>query len=82
MDGTPNPYAQLCTAIIRQAAEDYRELNAKGEDKIIHKDEGEYSKAEIEEFFRGNWCRTMLRGLGFRINGINLLRQLKSEKLN
>lgn len=74
-----NSVELLCEAIIAQSVEDYRELRKKKKDEIHHKDEGDFSIAELESFFRGDWCRALLNGIQSRIDGVTILRQLKSE---
>lgn len=71
----------LCSDIVEQAVEDYRELRRKNKDEIKHKDEGTFSKEDIESFFRGEWCHDILNGLDSRIDGVNILRQLKNEPI-
>ncbi len=78
---TENSCSLLCSAIVEQAVEDYRLLRKKQVEEIKHKDEGEFSKSEIESFFRGDWCRSILSGFGSRIDGVNILRQLKTETI-
>lgn len=78
---TDSACSLLCSAIVEQAVEDYRELRKKDKEEIIHKDEGIFSKDDIESFFRGAWCRSILNGFGSRIDGVNILRQLKAEPI-
>lgn len=78
---TDNACSLLCSAIVEQAVEDYRLLRKKQVEEIKHKDEGEFSKSEIESFFRGEWCHSILNGFGSRIDGVNILRQLKTETI-
>ena len=65
----------LCIAIFRQAADDYRYLLAN------HKKEAYYmcsscGIAEIEEFFAGDWAREILQGMNITdISGPELLRK-------
>lgn len=71
----------LCTRIIEQAVDDYRELKKKKLSSRETKDKGEYSITEIEEFFHSAWCNEIIlkRGLESRVDGVTILRHLKSE---
>lgn len=71
---------KLANEIIIQAVEDFRDLCRRGVGEINNKDTGEYGIKELEEFFRSDWCRALLRGIGCSItDGVTILRQLKSE---
>lgn len=75
-----SPIQMLCAAVVERAVDDYRLLNEKGKELIENKDEGDFSREEIESFFRSDWCRTLLRGADSRIeDGVQILRNLKSE---
>lgn len=81
MEEDRTPLELLCSRIIEQAVEDYRELKKKKLSSKETKDAGFYSVDEIEEFFHSAWCNEMLlkRGLESRIDGVTILRHLKAE---
>lgn len=74
-----NTMKQLCEAIIQQAVDDYRELKRRGLGWIGSDADGNFSLTEIEHFFRSDWCRDLLHEIDSRIDGVTILRQLKSE---
>lgn len=74
-----NAMKRLCEAIIQQAVNDYQELKRRNIGWIGSVEDGQFSLTEIEHFFRSNWCKALLRGIGSRIDGVTILRHLKSE---
>ncbi len=76
---TDNVLASLCSAVVEQAVEDYRELSRKGIEYFGSDAMGTYSKFEIEQFFKSKWGDLMLRGMGSSIDGFTIIRQLKAE---
>lgn len=72
-------YVSLAMAIIQQAAYDFRDLRNERELKLGDRNEGFYSKDEIEEFFKGKWCSALLANSNCIPNGRRLLRILKEE---
>lgn len=70
---------RLASAIVEQAVLDYRELRTKGVEEIKPFYRGTYSRTEIDAFFRSEWCKAILKGIGSRVDGVTILRQLKSE---
>ena len=59
--------AEIGAAILKQAVEDYRLLLARGVDGICTSSAGNFSRREIEEFFRSDLCDTVISvGLGLR----------------
>lgn len=78
---TDNVAACLCSAIIEQAVEDYRELSGKEIEYRGTVAAGNYSKCEIERFFRSEWGALVLLGMKSRVDGFTILRQLKTENL-
>lgn len=74
-----NPMKQLCEAIVQQAVDDYRELKRRGLGWIGSDADGNFSLTEIEHFFRSDWCKALLHEIDSRIDGVTILRQLKSE---
>lgn len=73
----------LSMAIIMQAIEDYRDLKKKGIESRQTQDEGEYSFAELREFFASDWCRLILKdGLGVRSgSGLEILSALEANTI-
>ena len=66
----------LAGAILKQAVEDYRELIAKGREKIKTASAGNFSRLEIEEFFDSDFCDSMILRLGVRrMTGPEFLRK-------
>lgn len=69
-------YKQLITAVMVQAAVDYRDLDERGIDEMTV-DDYKIGKAEIEEFLLGDWCFNLLEGIGGNLTGKTLLANLK-----
>ena len=69
-------HSLLCKAIVEQAISDYRRLRKTDRESVKTKDEGEYGKQEILEFFFGVWGEVILRtGMGFSDEGITEFRK-------
>jgi len=69
----------LGSAIVFQAAEDYRDLKRRGVEERDVRQVGKYSFVEIEEFLKSEWCNIILRGVGSRFHGDTILRNLRQE---
>ena len=69
----------LCCAIVRQAADDWRDLVRRDRDAQAPPADGSYSREEIAGFLTGAWCKTILMGCGIGTTGRRILRQLESE---
>lgn len=69
----------LGSAIVFQAAEDYRDLRRRGVEERNTRDNGKYSYVEIEKFLKSDWCNIILRGIGSRFRGDTILRNLRQE---
>ena len=50
-----SPIQMLCAAVVERAVDDCRLLNEKGKEFIENKDEGDFSREEIESFFRSDF---------------------------
>ena len=74
-----NTMKQLCEAIIQQAVDDYLELKRRGLEWISSDTDGNFSLTEIEHFFRSDWCNALLHEIDSGIDGVTILRKLKSE---
>ncbi len=74
------PVFGLCCAVIRQAVDDWRDLLRKGSDECSLAADNFYSKAEIAEFLRSDWCRLLLEESRVGTTGKRILRQLESEQ--
>lgn len=70
---------QLAGAIVLQAADDYRDLKKRGKQSHETRGAGDYSVDELTEFFRGEWCSLILKGLGSRFRGRSILLNLRNE---
>lgn len=82
---TKKDVQELCSAIIIQAVNDYRDLIDREKktgiavDKVESKDSGTYGKEEIEEFFLGEWGETIIRdGFNLNMSGSDFLRAAKT----
>lgn len=69
----------IASAIMTQAAVDYRDLRRRNMVERGTDVTGAYSIAEIEAFFYSPWCKCIIKGLGMSTNGRTLLSQLRSE---
>ena len=70
-------FNELALSIIEKAVNDYKlllELNVK---EIDFFDEGRISKAELEDFFRSEWCDFLLGNM--RLTGEDILRYLNRK---
>lgn len=72
--------ADIMSAILVQAVEDYRELTRLHLSRSIDRHGGQYSIEELEQFFAGEFCEWMLQtGLGLhKTEGADLLRAAAS----
>lgn len=69
----------LCTAILKQALLDYKDLNEK--DVVSYRDKsGKYSKDEIERFLKSDWCGKLLGHIGGSFTGEYILSCLQTRK--
>lgn len=64
---------ELVTAIIRQAVEDWRTL-IKAEKRVLPAHGGTISLREIRQFFRSNYCRSLMNS-----DPLIILKQLEKE---
>lgn len=69
----------LCEAVIGQVVDDYRELKRRNLGWIGSESDGNFSLPEIEHFLRSGWCGAMLHAIDSKVDGVTILRQLKSE---
>ena len=74
----PPAYSLLALAILRQAANDYRELRTGTGPQILTPDV-ECSTHELESFFNGEYCAGILAFLKSGKSGQDFLRLLRSE---
>ena len=73
----------LCEAIVKQGVADYMDLKKKGVSKVESKYFGDYSKQEIEDFFRSRYGDRVVRhGLREDISGIAVLREIKAKYID
>lgn len=78
-------YQNLACAIIEMAIDDYRYLrNHNLEYKTSHPHGATnigncYSRVEIEKFFHGWWCDSILGVVNVNMDGSDILRCLKAE---
>jgi len=80
MEAVQSPYALLCSRILEQAAEDYRELRKGNQESMYKKDEGTWSIKEIEDFLRSDWCnKTIIPMAGIECDGKTILYNIKNE---
>jgi len=73
-------YEELVCAIFAQAAKDYADLRKRGVSKsqTLHGD-GYYSIKEIEKFFVSPWGAMLLRGIGCKLNGRDVLKMVRKR---
>lgn len=71
--------AYLALAILAKAADDYYDLSARRVQSHSTKDEGKYSKTEIRDFFRGDFCKFILQELGSSVKGDYLFEIVKKN---
>ena len=64
---------ELAKAIIRQAVEDWRTL-IKAEERVLPAHGGTISLREIRQFFRSDYCRSLMDG-----DPLIILKQLEKE---
>ena len=64
---------ELAKAIIRQAVEDWRTL-IKAEERVLPAHGGTISLREIRQFFRSNYCQSLMDG-----DPLIILKQLEKE---
>ena len=69
----------LTIAIFRQAANDYRDLKVRNLQSKMSVGDGDYSRKEIEKFFKSEWCRELLKNSNCNFNGNDLIKILKEE---
>ena len=70
----------LCEAIVRQAVVDYMDLKSKGIGKVENKYFGDYSKHDIETFFKSKYGDRVVRcGLRNDISAVSVLREIKAK---
>lgn len=69
----------LCTAIIAQAIIDYQELCDKDVDYIKAGKDNWFSKEEINEFIKSDWCKSLLQMIGDHINIDDLIFELRRQ---
>lgn len=65
---------ELAFNIVEQAVIDYKLLLKYGVDRLNLLDEGCITKAEIEDFFRSEWCDFLLQNM--KLTGEDILRYL------
>lgn len=70
---------QLAMAILQKAVDDYRDLCNREKDSRITRDEWGYSKKEIKEFFKSEYCESMLKLMKITDHGKHLLEILENE---
>ena len=72
----------LSFAIITQAIEDWKDLEAKNAARCDDNkgDRGAYSYKDIEKFFLSEWCDVILYAHGIKITGRDIVRMLKKEE--
>lgn len=68
--------ARLALDIIRSAVNDYKELIKDGVETKKDRKYGNFSKEELVEFFKGDWCKFLLSALGAGITGEEILKKL------
>ena len=68
---------ELAFNIVEQAVIDYKLLLKYGVDRLNLIDEGYITKAEIEDFFRSEWCDFLLCNM--KLTGEDILRYLNRE---
>ncbi len=69
----------LCTAVVIQAILDYRELCRKGLTLLESPDIGHMSKNEITKFFRSQWGKMILDGIGGHYTGEHIIGTLQEH---
>ena len=79
----------LCHAIVEQAVVDYNSLKERGKDSMKTVKRGEYSKSEIEEFFRSTYGDLIVRcglrselircAFNNKIGGKDVIRELRRQ---
>ena len=76
-----NSIDALCTAILIQAIVDYKDWQNKSALSLTDIS-GKYTKNEISRFFQSEWCSILLRTIGCRYTGEQILEmiKIKSEK--
>ena len=71
-----DPYEELANGIVIQACKDYKNAYKRSLRKAGIVGEADEELAELEEFFRSNWCKQLTE-----IDGEYLMERLRNEVL-
>lgn len=68
----------LSTAIVSQAVIDFKFLNSKNIEQV-RTDKERFSKQEIEEFLKSDWCSRLLTAIGNHFDGGYIFRVINKQ---